>query len=511
MTSLRGVGSVESDIPEFVLNGSTRARRLSIPGFLRKNPIKFRTSPKVVRKWIDKTLNIKKMLEAATATSPELVETAVVSSKSLTRADPEICVFSALTYLDAGDNNIPLHHLRYLPALVELHLHCNGISATTVADDMFPHLRILGLAYNQLGTSAIQNLSSIKELEELDLGCNEISSMPSNMDTFAALKKLSLRRNMLRNESVWSNLSKIPNLLVLDVSENGLKGVPTAFLRNPGGFDSLQFLDVSYNYVENESDLLGLAGFGSLEEVDVRGNPLIRPIQTGTELRTLYPVLYANLIEPCDLTAILYDADAFPNSKNGHLLKPIHESQDVSAHDANNAHYTDNTFMTSVKENFNNMSECPETALHSKLVDLEATGTFSDNAEVNVGYSLKALKVALDHPLIYHDKGNQRHYEVSNAAFERRRRPDSRAASGKVQTDRVKSLKTLKRFHVPRSTVPAHKKFEDELDLRLKKCMIVQKNPVSVPLRDPPEFLLRSKEEKDVQAILDLVISKLQK
>jgi Leucine-rich repeat (LRR) protein len=123
----------------------------------------------------------------------------------------DLAHFVKLQYLDLGDNSIPLNRLERLPALKELHLHCNGISTCQLSSEQpFPALQVLGLGYNGLPSDSLIELGKIKTLLELDLTCNELASIPDDWSSFKMLQKLSLRRNRLTNNKIIETLSKLP-------------------------------------------------------------------------------------------------------------------------------------------------------------------------------------------------------------------------------------------------------------------------------------------------------------
>lgn len=153
------------------------------------------------------------MLKCAGVEKPDLVERLVLSNQDLTGVlISDLKFFSNLKYLDLGDNTVSLCHLAQLPALQELHLHCNGISQIHLESGMFPMLRILGLGYNQLDSESVQNLTKIQRLEELDLTYNGIINLHPEMDKFLFLKKLSFRRNLIGDNLAWLALANIPHL-----------------------------------------------------------------------------------------------------------------------------------------------------------------------------------------------------------------------------------------------------------------------------------------------------------
>ncbi|CEO99707.1 hypothetical protein PBRA_007440 [Plasmodiophora brassicae] len=522
-------GTGESRLPDYVFSGSTRSRRLRVPSFLRRNPIIYRRPPRrsSLVASTDGVLNAARILAAAEVHTPSEAASVVLSGESLSRVDADdLALFRALQYLDVGDNNLRLQWLAALPSLNELHLHCNGIAHIVLDDASYPSLRILGLAYNGLTPASIGELARIPCLEELDLTCNDITRVPQDMSAFRTLKKLSLRRNLLRDDAVWHALGQIPSLEVLDISENALKTVPSSFISGNGGFSALVFLDASYNYLADESDVLALAGFTNLEMVDLRGNPLIKPAQRGLALRQQYPILYSSLIEPCELTAIIHEPKPrFTNDKS-HLLMPdiASDVDDEEPADGDGAeqlghveptrHEPDTkTFMTAVSTDDGDGWSLRriEQELGRKIDDVNSAGHFADRPSLNVHQAMDMLRQALDHGLVYHTKLDERHCERKTASTEHREQarrvghPDHLKPT--AMPDRH-GIADSKRYRVPRSMASVHAKFDAELDARLAKATVKPAAPVA-DTDTTPEFLRRKRGERDMKALLDLVMSKL--
>ena len=60
-----------------------------------------------------------------------------------------------LTLTEKKDNNVQLAALAYLPALIELHLDCNGLTDVSIPAGGFPVLEVLNLSYNGLSSGAV--------------------------------------------------------------------------------------------------------------------------------------------------------------------------------------------------------------------------------------------------------------------------------------------------------------------------------------------------------------------
>ena len=186
--------------------------------------------------------------------------------------------------LNLGNNYISLHmnnnQMSHLPAtllshqtnLEQLDLSGNilmetGLPTNLTAD--LHNLLRLDLCSNQLGrlpsalTAPLQNLQVLRlcnnalataslspdmvNLAELDLSGNQLTSLgPSSLQPFSQLTYLCLARNAL-TEVHSAAFQGTTGLLVLDLSDNKLAGLPKA-LKSLSG---LQTLDISNNLVTN--------------------------------------------------------------------------------------------------------------------------------------------------------------------------------------------------------------------------------------------------------------------
>ena len=109
------------------------------------------------------------LLEACRVEDPDEAEKAVLEGCGISSVISEdLSFFRKLTHLDLGDNQVQLASLAYLPALVELHLDCNGLIEVTIPPGGFPTLEVLNLSYNGLTAAAIAALADVPRLRQLD-------------------------------------------------------------------------------------------------------------------------------------------------------------------------------------------------------------------------------------------------------------------------------------------------------------------------------------------------------
>jgi hypothetical protein len=141
------------------------------------------------------------MLEASGADLPEDAVRVSLESADLTgMVLQDVSYFSRLSVLNLGDNNLGSGGVddvlsclgTCLPCLVDLRLHCNGITriapiqgvtvpgrSADLGRVLFPRLEILDLSYNALDLDAISELPhAMPVLRELDLTCNALASVP---------------------------------------------------------------------------------------------------------------------------------------------------------------------------------------------------------------------------------------------------------------------------------------------------------------------------------------------
>ena len=216
------------------------------------------------------------LLEACHVEFPDEATRAVLHSRNVADVAPEdLQYFNNLAYLDLGANRVRLEMLTGLPALEELHLHCNMIKdiPASLPDGCFAHLHVLDLSYNVLSVDAVGALAQLPKLRELDLTCNALTALPSNMEHFLKLEVLSLERNKLERDVAFLLLSKVPRLRELNVSFNYFRRVPEK-VAEAQGFPSLEWLNLANNYIASEVDLLALVDLPRLVQVILYGNPI---------------------------------------------------------------------------------------------------------------------------------------------------------------------------------------------------------------------------------------------
>jgi hypothetical protein len=204
-----------------------------------------------------------------------------VSGQGLGRVDQEdLGYYTRLDYVDAGDNALSVADFGPLPRLRELRLHCNGISGNqtlrqAVSEGGFSRLATLDLSYNALTPDAFAQLSSLPMLTELDVTYNmlELLPPPDVMQSFRSLTALNAANNGFESDSVLISLSVCPMLSSLNLAYNYLQRIPKDVIED-GCFSHLQTMNLSYNYVTEEEELLPAVLIERLTRLLVFGNPL---------------------------------------------------------------------------------------------------------------------------------------------------------------------------------------------------------------------------------------------
>ena len=230
------------------------------------------------------------LLDACGVEFPDEASRADVQEEGLSDAITEdLSYFTNLVYLNAGDNELPMEKLAGLPSLQELHLHCNCIRSLPRLDKLpevaglaaFSALEVLDLSFNKLSKDSIQRLSVLPRLRVLDLTCNSLNALPSMLVEFSVLEVLCLERNRLERDETLLALSTIPRLRELNIAHNYFRRVPNAVAHagvpgsnGPGGFSSLEWLNLAHNYIATEQDIVSLVNLPSLTDVILYGNPM---------------------------------------------------------------------------------------------------------------------------------------------------------------------------------------------------------------------------------------------
>ncbi|CAG9319276.1 unnamed protein product [Blepharisma stoltei] len=266
------------------LNAEIQPARVKRPRHLRKNPFNafYKETPESFKpKNYNKILDGFLLLEICKVEMPNEAICARLSGEGISDVvEDDLKYFTSLSTLDLSDNAVAMEKLKNLESLTELNLMCNKITnIPTLPFPSFRCLETLNLSYNKIHASSISNLSSLGRLESLDLSSNDLCTLPEDLSDFKALKELYLSSNGFSTDSVlfsasllFRSLSTIPGLQKLDISRNKLRGIHSDALEQEA-FVHLRELDFSYNWVDNQDNLMYASNMPSLQILIITGNP----------------------------------------------------------------------------------------------------------------------------------------------------------------------------------------------------------------------------------------------
>ena len=188
--------------------------------------------------------------------------------------------FPLLTYLDLSHN-----YIKIVPSKVEI---IEENRPQSRADVKSSKLRTLKLCYNKIETICESFLARLVNLETFQASHNEIASLPENISqSLTKLTVVKLSHNLLVEKEPFF-LSKfvlrLPNVVAVDVSENGLKSIP-----KPSAWHSkrLKDLNVSGNDIKNIDLTEAQTFWPSLTRLDLSNNSLKQIPKGIGELRSL--------------------------------------------------------------------------------------------------------------------------------------------------------------------------------------------------------------------------------
>mmetsp|Transcript_840 Transcript_840/g.1523 ORF Transcript_840/g.1523 Transcript_840/m.1523 type:complete len:617 (-) Transcript_840:9-1859(-) len=224
------------------------------------------------------------LLEGCGVDLPDKGRRADVSGKGFGGVvEEDLDYYTRLEYVDAGDNGLRMESFGPLQRLRELRLQCNGIKdlldlPECVSNSQFMLLSTLDLSYNTLTIEALTNLAVLPNLADLDITYNMLEKLPKPkvMGNFESLKYLKAGNNGFESDTVLISLSSCPRLAEVDLSYNYLQRIPKEVIEE-GCFTCLQGLNLSYNYIADEEELLPAVLIERLTRLLVYGNPLCGP------------------------------------------------------------------------------------------------------------------------------------------------------------------------------------------------------------------------------------------
>jgi Leucine-rich repeat (LRR) protein len=218
------------------------------------------------------------LLAASGMEFPDEARVANVVGKGLTTVVTEdLEYFNNLVFLDVSENALDPSSFYNLSSLIELRMAANNIvRIPQTLGEGFRNLQYLDMGYNALDSFALISLTLLPNLREVDLSGNNITDLPTQLSSFPALEKIVLDNNKIKDRSVFVTLGKIHNIREVSLAYNFIDAVPE-YVCVDGFFRVLEFLDLSFNYIGNEEDIMCVPRILRLETLIIYGNPLLGP------------------------------------------------------------------------------------------------------------------------------------------------------------------------------------------------------------------------------------------
>jgi len=387
------------------------------------------------------------LLEACRVEDPDEAEKAVLEGCGISSVISEdLSFFRKLTHLDLGDNQVQLASLAYLPALIELHLDCNGLSEVAVPPGGFPALEVLNLSYNGLTTAAVASLAEIPRLRQLDLSMNELSALPADLSGFGALQSLNCEHNLLGSEATWLALGTAPVLRSLSLAHNKVDSLaPSA---SETSFSLLATLDLANNLIRREEALLPVLQMGALRALLIYGNPFLKhgaasddfhevlSGQRGVDLITLPPAPpkapekidlsgMTTVSEPPGRHAVLAHAKAKHKAKEERLnkgLKDIKEPKPEVAEEESSFFLTGGGAQGGRDEREpRHDPELEDATANALQMDFWAEQDALFDQNVDIRTAVTALKAALERPPVRPVNAGAHHLKMTSNLMVRKR------------------------------------------------------------------------------------------
>lgn len=204
----------------------------------------------------------------------------------------DFSLFINLVHLDLSDNHIPFAPLGEFRRLKILELACNNLTHLQVPVNYFSELSVLDLSCNTLSDLSILALGYIPRLRSLDLSSNQLTMLPKaltgqHMDeggytNFNALENLILDNNQLESPSIFQSLAGLQRLQYLNLDRNKILFIPRLVPEEIEGkvpsilaFTHLQFLSLVGNQITYPADVMPIADWPRLHQVNLWDNPII--------------------------------------------------------------------------------------------------------------------------------------------------------------------------------------------------------------------------------------------
>eukprot|EP00638_Chattonella_subsalsa_P007701 CAMPEP_0117740038 /NCGR_PEP_ID=MMETSP0947-20121206/4110_1 /TAXON_ID=44440 /ORGANISM="Chattonella subsalsa, Strain CCMP2191" /LENGTH=623 /DNA_ID=CAMNT_0005556089 /DNA_START=82 /DNA_END=1953 /DNA_ORIENTATION=- len=212
------------------------------------------------------------LLQACGVQFPDEGRRADISGKAYQKVNmADLDYFTRLAVINASENFLALEWFCRLPALKDLRLAYNGLTELAPQTGYSRLLR-LDLSYNAVTTDTLVHLATIPRLKYLDLTSNGISELPEDMAAFQSLEVLTLEHNQF-DGVIPMSLAEMPKLRELYLAFNFIDMAALECAAD-GKFPSLDLMDLAFNYIATEQDVLPLAQLPQLTRIILYGNPL---------------------------------------------------------------------------------------------------------------------------------------------------------------------------------------------------------------------------------------------
>eukprot|EP01012_Entosiphon_sulcatum_P060000 TRINITY_DN8470_c0_g1_i1.p1 TRINITY_DN8470_c0_g1~~TRINITY_DN8470_c0_g1_i1.p1 ORF type:complete len:625 (-),score=105.41 TRINITY_DN8470_c0_g1_i1:123-1997(-) len=214
------------------------------------------------------------LLAVTKVSDPEEATEAILNDQNIQQVVGEdMGFFTRLEFIDLGENHVQFDQLHSLPALQEVHLHCNQLTQLVCPAAAFEKLETLNLSFNSLSGDVFRELSQLPRLSRLDLSCNGITELPEDLSSMTALAQLALENNKLQKPATFTALGTLPSLCEVNLNFNLLNRVPRL---KQQGFPALEVMGLASNRFEFFEDLYPLTEYPNLRRVVIWGNAIQR-------------------------------------------------------------------------------------------------------------------------------------------------------------------------------------------------------------------------------------------
>lgn len=188
---------------------------------------------------------------------------------------------SSLSYLNLGDNfldELGAYVFATLPKLEELNLGKNRISRIDGrAFNGLSNLRVLYLNDNSLSTVPSDAFAPFDVLAELYLGINVFTAIENGaFERLKGLNRLDLKGAGLSNISTDTFRGLEASLHKLDISDNGLKQIPTTALNHLSRLEELMIGQNSFEHIPSKA----FDGLTNLLHLEISGSLKLQTIET---------------------------------------------------------------------------------------------------------------------------------------------------------------------------------------------------------------------------------------